>query len=1456
MSKIILGWSLVFLSASSFAQISANSLSLDGTNYVSVPDDPIFNLGPNSSHTFEGWFNLCTSGQIFNNHFCGLMSPQPGQPAQAQAGYYFAIIAGTTRFYGQMGPVCGVGANINLSGGLFGLDDNQWHHYIVRVNTSATQTRVMIFIDGVLDADSGWQNGIINNSAAPYRMGVYVDALGNHVSLPQGRFDEFRVYDWNVPMASLGLATPPASPPGFADVIFDFEPGPPSPVCVNSGTTGGVTGINGTHNTCTTGTAATMSSNAVYMNSSINLNPLNLGPDLFLCLGEDATLNTGETSGLIYTWELSVDGGMFNEIPGAFTNMYYFNPTSTGVYQIVVSTSMFSCIETDTITISVGGTPTPYFTEYHYCQSDINETIPFFDHPDDGVSHHPYTVTCDVSGAISTETIGFNTYYSFSPSILGLGVHTITICKTENGVTCCEDVVVTVSPTPSFVLPTAFCETDEPYKFHLFAMPSGATDLVFTGSTDAIEILPTGFWFNPSLVAPGAYTFSACYTNDFGQPCCKEYAVTVTAAPTPIFSELTMCIDDAPIPFFDHGVLSIPGPSYTITADSPLGQDAISPNFTSTIWSFDPGVAGAGIHEITICEINGTNTCCTTLEITVCNPPDFDLNWDGCDLISADVHAPTGDCGGPYTYDWTGPGISSVGIDYINVNAIGLYTCTVTNAAGCSTTLDVGVKCDPPKIKISNITKCELPATLVASIDSSCPLVSTEWTGPSGFVIGYEPTLEAMAEGTYTFTATDVLGCSATVTYILQLPEVEIVFDAIAPISLCEEPGLIPITYSTTGVDCEWVSYPTAFDPITGLFDPVEAGHGDYLFVLECSEGACAGRDSITVVVLDDLFWHQTTNSAFIRDSYNDVITDAAGNVYVTGSFRGYTSLRAQGLSSINFDLASIAPAEKTAFIAKYNKCGELLWIAQEFGENDSKSEGTALVLDETNNYVYLVGNFNQQMRLMDGVGPAPSCGSFPGITALMGGSSVGFVARLSMVSGCVDILAPIQPATRTGITSITLDRDTESSANTEIYIAGTAKGGGPSLNGTNSFVKKYSVPNVSAPAFPIEDWQITIQGPATGSYRIINEIDFDETLEKLWIIGNFRRHLELSDGGPSYITSPSPQAFVASYDVSVAGPTHYWSAPASHLPEDSRSSGTGIAVDDLTGQVFITGSFRNSLSNPFGLGTSWSNTNNYNSYHLGMQTGLLSPTLLWSNEAEAGFGGNHVIGADVSFANNEAHFVGRSNSGITLESAGVIPFIGPGGWNTFTVSYNQFTGTGSSLNATDNSIAGSRHFPNAIHANGNGKSFVVGTYRGTINYQVGVPASGPLTSSTIPTNYNAFVMRVDRTDGGSYRSQEVANEEPEEEKEELKTIQIAERNLEVSVYPNPTNGELKVNVVGFDSDAEYKIELRSIAGQLIWSENLMHAQSDFDLSELDSGMYLLSISNKGEHVTKRIVKE
>lgn len=79
----------------------------------------------------------------------------------------------------------------------------------------------------------------------------------------------------------------------------------------------------------------------------------------------------------------------------------------------------------------------------------------------------------------------------------------------------------------------------------------------------------------------------------------------------------------------------------------------------------------------------------------------------------------------------------------------------------------------------------------------------------------------------------------------------------------------------------------------------------------------------------------------------------------------------------------------------------------------------------------------------------------------------------------------------------------------------------------------------------------------------------------------------------------------------------------------------------------------------------------------------------------------------------------------------------------------------------------------------------------------------------------------------------------------------LNETEMEVSIYPNPSNGNFTVNVSGNDA-ANSQITIYNSIGQIVYSEQINSAKTQIDLSNQTSGIYFCRVESK----TKTILSE
>lgn len=82
----------------------------------------------------------------------------------------------------------------------------------------------------------------------------------------------------------------------------------------------------------------------------------------------------------------------------------------------------------------------------------------------------------------------------------------------------------------------------------------------------------------------------------------------------------------------------------------------------------------------------------------------------------------------------------------------------------------------------------------------------------------------------------------------------------------------------------------------------------------------------------------------------------------------------------------------------------------------------------------------------------------------------------------------------------------------------------------------------------------------------------------------------------------------------------------------------------------------------------------------------------------------------------------------------------------------------------------------------------------------------------------------------------------------------LSERGIHI--YPNPTKGMLRVEIVGYVNSDKGNIDIFNLSGHRFLSKPLDSACVTLDISSADNGIYILHISLNGGSTSWKIIKE
>ncbi|MDR1715212.1 MAG: T9SS type A sorting domain-containing protein [Prevotella sp.] len=85
-------------------------------------------------------------------------------------------------------------------------------------------------------------------------------------------------------------------------------------------------------------------------------------------------------------------------------------------------------------------------------------------------------------------------------------------------------------------------------------------------------------------------------------------------------------------------------------------------------------------------------------------------------------------------------------------------------------------------------------------------------------------------------------------------------------------------------------------------------------------------------------------------------------------------------------------------------------------------------------------------------------------------------------------------------------------------------------------------------------------------------------------------------------------------------------------------------------------------------------------------------------------------------------------------------------------------------------------------------------------------------------------------------------------------TEELAERTIKI--YPNPTEGNLKVEISDFDKCQSVNLNIYNMQGQVILKRKMESSVCDLNISGRPDGLYVLQINIDGENTSWKIIKK
>ena len=1010
--------------------------------------------------------------------------------------------------------------------------------------------------------------------------------------------------------------------------------------------------------------------------------------------------------------------------------------------------------------------------------------------------------------------------------------------------------------------------------------------------------LPNGNAFNyiiSSISPPGTYSMCLEWTSPSG--CVANEIFTFDILPS---------LDVSPLNGLSYcpnsGLQLLP----TLNASSSFSYSGSGISHVNGQWFFNATLPGT--YPLSAC--NGS--CCSDFDITVLPP----LNMGNIHILGVPMcgqatligdmsalNASTNVC----WYEQSNPGIC-LGINsQITVYNSGTYCVRGFDAQGCRFKKCISVTIDQPTqvYPLDSIDSICVGNSIILAhksifsgsqgawisdqfyVDNIPAIGGVTTTSGTGLSLNFSwPFSQTVFEGLNSnigwneiaYTYTDVNGCESQSTmniYVIPYPTGTI--DPIANVDLCSDsqpflplfsnndPNAIEtLTANQFTTTTTSLGYPI-FNTVTGEFDPLLAGPGEYNIHYHVSNQCGSYSTQSLFEITEEENWHQTTKNSSSNEVVNDVVTDAFGNVYVVGSFIEETVLNGGWNGAGNPDITISAPIlVKNTFLAKYNACGGLIWAANATSHHENV--GNAITIDEVNGKIYVAGYMSDYIELNSAQSSIVATGS---TSILLTTTAIkGYVAQYDMLNGELNFVNDVNIPIQNGGTSYTEVRAiTVNENNGDIYVGGRRCNG--AFNGSSSdprygyFVNKYIPSSTSLNTAIWSEYQNNY------FHDQVNDIDFDEIHDRVWLIGNFNKYIGHNTG---VVNGFNDDAFIGSFrgingaSVSVSGVSSWRSGGSSAI---GIMRGNGVSVDETSGIPYFVGSYKNNdIADPFKLVSASmtsdilpGNLDAFRAYFIKFDLDNMDAWVSYARSFVSPFTfvnipPFNVYGKGISVKNNKINFCGDTYAKRTqfIGSSNALPINlgrpqGGAGSNVYTGAVDMNGQVFNNLNLA----YGMRNIQSmSMTTDNQGHSFYVGSYNrdlrviNALNFISQPPTSGTMNSTPFGAQINGFVLRGDLSNGYLKHSQEPDNNGFD-----------YESNLgNFEVYPNPFGSKLNIQRNDDRGESYYFAVYDAMGSCIRQIENVKSISHEFELTAVPTGIYFIKInSEQGTEVIKLIKK-
>ncbi|UTW64411.1 T9SS type A sorting domain-containing protein [bacterium SCSIO 12741] len=995
-----------------------------------------------------------------------------------------------------------------------------------------------------------------------------------------------------------------------------------------------------------------------------------------------------------------------------------------------------------------------------------------------------------------------------------------TVSSTDNCVVPAT-ALLTVNQTPTIDVssnPTDVCDNATPLQLQAAAVPTGGTG-VWTGSSCAVTSAgvfdPIG---NGCNVSGWSYSYgfsSMTYTYTTAQGCqaSESFSLTYHKPSDLDLTTVNACFNSATgsasIAPTGNGPFSIP--SWNV----PAGSSPVYSNASKDVEGLATGSGTVSVvdddgctnsESFTIGEHGKVIVNATVVADALCSPSSWSNQYGEADITFS------GGAGAPYYMSIDGGSAFGPVSSTYTINPTGEpHSVTIEDVQGCQGTVNFTVNSQNDLDFASGYPQ-STDATCVGlnngSIDiqltGGTPNYTYKWNPGSGNVTqsSNQYTISGLATSPHDYwvTVTDQNGSCTIIAGPYNIGETnpalwDVDFTGITP-PTCNGIPDGEITGTFNGVNMSPYTYNWGSGQNTATLSDLP--DGNYSLTMTDFMG-CKETGVYSLVSAGPEDWQKVTggNNGPIKDEPVAMAIDASGNVYMAGNFKGQTMFDGQPIVA-----GANANGDQGIFIVKYDECGIMQWVVNsDFDQVPQDFEVADITL--LGNHVFLLGK-------QQGLGSF----RFAGVPASnVSTTNRWFMLKVNQNTGVMTNNRGLN-SNLSGADQI-YDMEVHCS-NNRFYLAGRD-------GGTNA-ATVYRVNFGNGNVFTLLQDQA---GTPNSEFR---DIEFDDANGVLYAVGTMYADAEFSGNAINtmYLTSSS-DAFVVRGTMTGCANWTYTHQTHSGITGDLA---TGLSLEwDDDQMLYITGNYQGILSN-------WNNlsTGMNNAYILKLKEADLG--FKWSSDVNETMGIQWANSNDLSIDEDGNIMVVGTFQGDNIEiTSGSFQDDSPGNNSTTALWLASFD-PNQDLNWTLSAkcTSGSDPASGVALVSGSSSSYASGIFQHNLELEM---VAGSLTHHNAGTFTDAgFVLRF----GEAYTG---ITGQFYKKGDDLSSSEIQDVNEELSIYPNPSSGQINIQWPESLSGETVTLSMTDVSGKIVeqWVRVAQGSQLEtLSIDNLEAGTYFLEM--------------